>query len=162
MLGEELLKPGKGKLKAASNPSYTNVDDPRIIPFNSSYRGAENQLYRVEIFTVSHEKENEHISFVWSRNNSSVIFPIIESVTTTSSTITLIIEDLHRDSRHCLCEGDWVEIVDDDYVFHDSPRKLLKVDKIDFIGNQITLTGDGDSKVFLKKNMRYCAAGNLL
>ncbi len=152
LLGEELLKPGKGKMRArASNPSSKNVNDPRIIPFNSSYRGAENQLYRVEIFAVSHDNENEHISFAWSRDNSSVVFPIVESVATNSSTITLILEYLDRDSRYCLLEGDWVEIIDDDYVLQDSPRKLLKVDKIDTIENQVTLTGDGGYKVLSKE-----------
>ena len=150
-IGEELLKPGKGKIRSrATKSSSTSVNEPCIIPFNSNYRGAENQLYRVEIFAVSQSNGNEQISFVWSRDNSSVVFPIVE-VATNSSTITLICEHLYRDSRYCLTEGDWVEIIDDDYVLQESIRKLLKVDKIDTIDNQVTLTGDGGYKALPKE-----------
>lgn len=146
LLGQDILKPGNGKLKVrATKPINASPNNSCFIPFAPRYRGAENQLYRVEIFNV--DPSNSSLTFVWSRDNSSVIFPILISSITNSSTLTLTLEHLGRDSRFSLSEGDWVEIVDDDYVLHELPRKLLKVDKIDRNERQVTLTGDTDYKV---------------
>jgi hypothetical protein len=146
LLGQDLLKPGNGKLKArATKPVNASYNNSCFISFDSRYRGAENQLYRVEIFNV--DTSNSNITFVWSRDNSSVVFPILTSSITNSSTLTLTLEHLGHDSRSSLSEGDWVEIVNDDYVLHELPRKLLKVDKIDRNERQVTLIGDTDYKV---------------
>ncbi|MEA5621528.1 DUF6519 domain-containing protein [Nostoc sp. UHCC 0251] len=145
LFGNNFLKPGNGKLKARTiKPMAANSNNSCIIPFNSKYRGAENQLYRVEIFDVAYNGNSHNITFVWSRDNSSVVFPIIEFSSLDNSTLTLRIEHLGRDNRFSLSVGDWVEVVDDDYVLHELSRKLLKVDKIDSIENQITLIEDTD------------------
>lgn len=145
-LGKDILKPGNGKLKARATKSVNaSPNNSCFIPFASRYQGAENQLYRLEIFNVN--PSNSSVTFVWSRDNSSVNFTILTCYITNSSTLTLTLEHLGRDSRYSLSEGDWVEIVDDDYVLHEMPRKLLKVDKVDRNERQVTLTGDADYKV---------------
>lgn len=113
----------------------------RIMPFDSKYRGAENQLYRVEIFEVSTGPDSQKITFVWSRDNSSVVFPIVKF-----SGLTLTVEHLKRDDCCSLSIGDWVEVVYDDYVLDELPRKLFKVDKIDPIENQVTLKENANSQ----------------
>jgi hypothetical protein len=145
LLGKNLLKPGNGKLKArAIKPMAGNLNNSCIIPFNSKYRGAENQLYRVEIFDAAYSGNSYKFTFVWSRDNSSVVFPIVEFSSIDNSTLTLRIEHLGHDNRLSLSVGDWVEVVDDYYILHELPRKLLKVDKIDSIENQVTLVEDTD------------------
>lgn len=146
LLGQHLLKPGNGKLKVRANKvindSYNNSC---FIPFDSRYRGAENQLYRVEIFNV--DTMNNSLTFVWSRDNSSVFFPILTSSVTNSSALTLTLEHLGHDSRSSLSEDDWVELIDDDSLLHELPRKLLKVDTIDRNERQVSLIGDIDYRV---------------
>ena len=39
----------RGRLRARASPGPVAVDDPCIIPPSNRYRGAENQLYRVEV-----------------------------------------------------------------------------------------------------------------
>ncbi|MDZ8140837.1 MAG: DUF6519 domain-containing protein [Nostoc sp. DedQUE04] len=147
LLGQELLKPGNGMLRArATKPVTSSSNNSCIMSFYSKYRGAENQLYRVEIFKILHTDKNRKSTFIWSRNNSSVGFPLVAFSSSNNSTLTLRLEHLKRDDRFSLSVGDWVEVIYDDYVLHEIPRKLLKVDKIDPIENQITLKVDADSQ----------------
>jgi len=110
----------------------TDSSDPCIIDPKASYRGAENQLYRVEIHTES--KDGQEATFKWSRENGSVVFPIRQL---SGSIVTL--EHLGRDSRFSLKEGDWVEIVDDDYVLQNHAEPLLQVQKINSTDLEVTL-----------------------
>lgn len=117
-------------LKAKVKESSSSDDkDLCIISPSARYRGAENQLYRVEIHS-----SGDQPTFKWSRENSAVIFPIIF---TSDKTITL--EHLGYDSRFGLKEHDWVEIVDDDYTYRNQPQKLLQIQKIDLVTQQVTL-----------------------
>ncbi|KAF3886720.1 MULTISPECIES: DUF6519 domain-containing protein [Nostocales] len=147
LLDRDHLKPGNGMLRARTTKLLTpSSKDSCIMPFHSKYHGAENQLYRVEVFDVYRTSNNYKVTFVWSRNNSSVVFPIVAFSSLTDSTITLTLEYLKRGDRFSLLVGDWVEIVYDNYVLHDVPRKLFKVDKVDPIENQVTLTLEVNSE----------------
>lgn len=149
VLGQELLKPGKGELIARiTKPSSTGMNDPCVIPFSSKFRGAENHLYRAEIFRVSPGNNNQ-LSFVWSRENSSIVFPIVASTESNSSVLVFKLEHLGKDKHSSLSAGDWVEIIDDDYVLENSDRHLLKVEQIDRIENQVILSGDSKSNTLL-------------
>jgi hypothetical protein len=147
VLGQELLKPGKGEIIARiTKPSSTGINDPCVIPFNSKFRGAENHLYRAEIFRVS---TTNQLSFVWSRENSSIVFPIVTSPEKNSSVIVFKLEHLGKDKNSSLSAGDWVEIINDDYILGDSDRQLLKVEQVDRIENQVILSGDSKSNTLL-------------
>src|SRR5688500_12408105 len=91
-------------------------DDPCNIAPDSRYRGAENQLYRVEIHTGNVNELGKlngvMPTFKWSRENGSVVFPVI-SITVSSETTEVRLAHLGRDDKFTLREGDWVEIVDD-------------------------------------------------
>lgn len=128
------LKPGNGRLKARAASVDKSTDLCRISP-KSRFRGPENRLYRVEILRVV---EHQPI-FAWSRDNSAVIFPIL-NVNSGDDTITLHLEHLGRDSRYSISAGDWVELVHDVRVLDDQPRQLLKVDSTDTYERTVTLT----------------------
>jgi hypothetical protein len=90
--------------------------------------------------------EGNGATFKWSRENGSVVFPIVKVVVgIDSKTITVTIENLGRDSNLSLEVDNWVEIVDDDYILQvatlqgsDTPapldgsvNPLLQVEKIE-------------------------------
>jgi hypothetical protein len=123
----------RGRLKArAIKPESMDSENPCITPPESRYRGAENQLYRVEIHRAGTAEEGA--TFKWSRENGSVIFPI---VTLDDNPVT--VETLGRDTRLGLQANDWVEIVDDDYSLQNRAEPLLQVDVIDPDTSVVTL-----------------------
>jgi len=114
-----------------------------IIPPENRYRGAENQLYRVEIHRGGSAynpddniTEENCATFKWSRENGSVVFAIKEL---NGDIVTL--EHLGRDSRFGLKEDDWVEVVDDDYELLGKAEDLFQVISIDPAEMQVTLSG---------------------
>jgi Family of unknown function (DUF6519) len=127
----------RGQLKARGKAPSDGDVDPCITPPDAQFRGDENQLYRVEIHTGGTQKT---ATFKWSRENGSVVFPIVQR-----DGYTVVLENLGRDSHLSLEEGDWVEIVDDDYLLqvatlqgpdpttplYGSVNPLLLVDKIE-------------------------------
>ncbi len=99
----------RGMLRAkADEADDPNASSPCIISPDARYRGAENQLYRVEIHwggAVANQA-----SFKWSRENGSVNLPVREINGT-----KLTMDSLGRDSRLGLQVGDFVELADDGY-----------------------------------------------
>jgi len=131
----------RGMLKARAIQTISAPDDPCITSPDSHYRGAANQLYRVEIHDAS-GSDNSGATFKWSRENGSVIFPV-QSIS--GNYVTLY--NLGRDTRFGLQPGDWVEIVDDDYTLQNQSKPLVQVDAItpdDFV---VTLKNIPDSDV---------------
>jgi hypothetical protein len=144
------FQPGnRGRLKVMAKPRVT-PSDPCALPPDARYRGADNQLYRVEIhrgFSSSVPVLNP--TFKWSRENGSVVFPIVSMATNAGSgsgTTDVVLETLGRDDRFGLTEGDWVEVQDDDYVLLNSAGPLLQVQAIDRTGLRVTLNGVAGSK----------------
>jgi Family of unknown function (DUF6519) len=128
-------------LKARTKPQQ-NDENPCILSPASQYRGAENQLYRVEIhrggkaWDGNENTQNAASAFKWSRENGSVIFPI-EKVE--GAVVTL--ENLGRDARFGLRPDDWVEIVDDDSILQnrDDAPPLLQIKEIDTENMRVTM-----------------------
>lgn len=125
----------RGRLRAWAKAESTSDDNPCVTPPESRYRGAENQLYRVEIHKRGTAAEGA--TFKWSRENGSVIFPVRKI---TGDQVEL--ETLGRDARLGLQEGDWVEIVNDDYALLNKAEALLQVFAIDRDHNVVTLLAD--------------------
>jgi hypothetical protein len=94
--------PNRGLLEAKAADQKPSSDPCNLQP-DSQYRGAENQLYRVEI-----HRSSPPATYKWSRDNGSVIFPIT-SLTGTDC----VVEHLGRDERSTLQPDDWVEVIDD-------------------------------------------------
>jgi hypothetical protein len=130
VLDEELLVISQACLRARAKKASSPVE-PCLVAPEARYRGQENQLYRVEVHTGSQDEDGNPVSptFKWSRENGSVVFPIKKL--TDSETVTLELAHLGNDSRFCLVEGDWVEIVDDAYTLNHQAKALLRVQSID-------------------------------
>ncbi len=135
-------KPYRGMLKAGTGEDAVKDTTPCIIPPDSKYRGAENQLYRVEIHNSGsgHPGGANQATFKWSRENGSVVFPIIGKV----EGKIVKLEHLGRDKRFGLKKDDWVEIIDD-AAFpqfnppQDDPVPLFQIDIVDYVHSQVTL-----------------------
>jgi Family of unknown function (DUF6519) len=105
---------------------------PELCPVSpeSKYRGLENQLYRVEV----HEVDASGSTFKWSRDNGSVVFPIVSLSGTTA-----IVASLGRDQCSQLKPGDWVEVCDDICALRGQSGPLAQVNQVDRDELRITL-----------------------
>lgn len=137
----------KGQQKLATNGLLRararvaeRPDDPCAISPESQYRGAENQLYRVEIHQGGPLGK---ATFKWSRDNSSVVFPI---VTLTDGT-TAKLASLGRDNDNGLRKDGWVEVVDDTLALQRKPGPLVQVDAISRDDMFVTLKGSETGSV---------------
>ena len=117
------ISPGTGKMRAKVIDKPKNDKDPCLVAPESRYRGAENQLYRVEIHKSGNATD---ATFKWSRENGSVIFPVNKIA---GDSISLA--HLGRDCRYGLKPDDWVEIIDDDRVLRGEPGCLVQIIAVD-------------------------------
>jgi hypothetical protein len=149
-------RPGTGRLRAYAGAGAV-APSPCVIAPSSSYRGPENQLYRVEIHDPGVAGK---ATYKWSRENGSVVFPVVGdlqvSTSTSGSTITLTLATLGRDDKLGLHVGDWVELVDDAYVLQNRADPLLQVTGIAKDELQVILASAGTLSVAadaLKSNL---------
>jgi hypothetical protein len=134
-----LRRQNPGTLRARTDPGTASTELCVIAP-DSRYRGGENQLYRVEVHQSG--KANHGATFVWSRDNGSVVFPI----KTLKGTVATL-QSLGRDRRSTLNSGDWVEIVDEHLDAQQTPGVLAQVEKPPDRDNlQVTLKFPADVK----------------
>jgi hypothetical protein len=110
-------------LKARGQQATAADCDACTVAPDARYRGAENQLYRVQIHTGGSAGT---ATFMWSRENGSVVFPIRKMSGREITTTTL-----GRDPQLGLAAGDWVEIVDDRYTARGIPSPLQQVKRVD-------------------------------
>ena len=102
---------------------------PCITPPQARYRGAENQLYRVEIHDGGKADDASGATFKWSRENGSVAVAVLEG-----SGDTLKVASLGRD-RAGFQPGDWVEVTDDAHPH----QPLFRVTVVDPAGRRVTV-----------------------
>lgn len=134
----ERFQPAHRGLLKAKVKGGEGTGEPCIISPDARYRGAENQLYRVEIHKPG---AAETATFKWSRENGSVVFPIVRAG---GASVTLA--NLGRDPRLGLKVNDWVEFVDDELALNNSAKKLFQVAEIEPIDFTVTLrVGDGEA-----------------
>ena len=138
----------RGLLRAQTQPAQMTTDPCTISP-DSQYRGAENQLYRVEIHTGSLDPSGNPAtpSFKWSRDNGAVVFPIVGLQTSGIASTTVTLGNLGRDDRFGLAVGDYAEVQDDYSVLNNIPGNLLQVQSIDRTNLVVVLTGATTSGV---------------
>lgn len=147
----KLFGSNRGRLKTMAKQNAVSTN-PCIIPPNAAYRGPENQLYRVEIHDAggvwdgTENGKAAAATFKWSRENGSVVFPIV-SISTGNGTTTVTLETLGRDDRLGTAEGEWVEIQDDVSVLQNRAAPLLQVQGIDRTNMSVTLNGTAASDV---------------
>ena len=135
LLRAQAIKPGK-------------QPDACVIDPAARYRGAENQLYRVEIHRGGAARPDGvtvgGATFKWSRENGSVAFPLTGLAPDPGADQTTAeVATLGRDRRLGLAQEDWVEIVDDGYTLRAAAEPLLRVERIDRDKLQVVLSGVG-------------------
>lgn len=99
------ISASRGMLAARARTPPAAAADPCLVSPRASYRGIENQLYRIEIYRGGSAKE---ATFIWSRDNGSVVLPV-ESVGGT----VVRLAAAWRDARSVVEVGDHVEISDE-------------------------------------------------
>lgn len=110
-------------------------DDPCLIPPEARYRGAENQLYRVEVHRSGKaEGSGKGATIKWSRDNASVLFGVRD---VKGNVVSL--DSLGPDRVRSLEEGDWVEYLDDWYSLRGEPGVLARVAAVDRVKFEVTL-----------------------
>ncbi|MER6187928.1 DUF6519 domain-containing protein [Streptomyces sp. NPDC001652] len=115
----ELVRPSQGRLTTGS-VTVPEAEDPCRLPPTGGYRGLENQTYRVEVHT---EGPPGTATFRWSRENASVVLPVVEWISPTK----LRVASVGKDDVLRVSTGDWVEVLDDRYELGLKPGQMRKV-----------------------------------
>jgi hypothetical protein len=126
----------KGELKAQVKQSEEddegdNTANPCVIPVDAGSRISTNSLYRVEIHKPG--KAEDSATFKWSRRNGSSdlsIFPVETSEEGDSDTALIRLRGLSGVRPLGINAGDWVEIIDDNYILRSNAFPLWKVDSV--------------------------------
>jgi len=92
-------------------------DDPCLSSPKAKYRGAENQLYRVEIHQGG---PAGRATFKWSRDNGSV-----------ASRATLSRAEVVAEAPRGFAAGQWVELTNDGQELRGQPGTLVRIVKVD-------------------------------
>ena len=132
VIESQLLGQLNGTLMAQAVQPPAATDACTLSP-SSGYRGPENQLYRVEIHqggtappvppapAAAPGPAANGPTFMWSRDNGSVILPITKIHGSTVSVTTL-----GRDPQLSVDVGNYVEIVDDAYASQGQPGPIRR------------------------------------
>jgi len=115
----DVISPSAGRLTTGT-VKVADKDDPCQLPPSGGYRGLENQTYRVEVHDGGAPGK---ATFKWSRDNASVVQPVVEMVSAT----VLRLASLGRDDVLSIATGNWVEILDDHYELGRRPGITRKV-----------------------------------
>ena len=94
------------------------IEDAQVTPPASKYRGAENQLYRVEIHSGG---PADDATFKWSRNNGSIGTAWIDSAG----------NDLKVRNTRGFVAGNWAELTDDNSDLLGKPGALVHIVKVE-------------------------------
>ncbi|CAD5367091.1 conserved hypothetical protein [Rubrivivax sp. A210] len=136
----EALQPKhRGALAVRTRPDgwESGLDETDAEP--GTYRGVENQLYRIEIHRGGPTGCPQPPTFKWSRDNGTVAFGV-ESITAPNDgqlIVTLAAAPL--DSASPLAAGQWVEIENLPDLWQSLQGRLLQIAEIDEAQQQLTL-----------------------
>lgn len=132
---DRAIAPSTGRLNARTRPPQP-TDDACILPPTAGYQRLENQLYRVQI----HDPGTLGVvgakppTFVWSRDNASVIAPVVAF---SGKDVTL--STLGHDDDSGFASATMVELIDDRRVFDGLPGDLAAVASVDVGARKLTL-----------------------
>ncbi len=115
------IAPSGARLTVDTIP-VTDTEDPCALPPTGGYRGLENQTYRVEVQTGG---KPGTATFKWSRDNGSVVSPVVEVLTGGQA---IRPASFGRDSVLRFKDGDWVEVTDDHRELNRISGDLRKVE----------------------------------
>ena len=134
------------KLGARAHLSPPTGHTPSTVPATAAYRGAENQLYRVEVHRGG---DADDATFKWSRDNGSVEFGV-ESLTEIDGegVRTARLSALWRDAHKDLEVGDWVELIDDHWAPFGRPPALMQVRSVSLHTREVSLEDADTERAF--------------
>ncbi|MCC6444407.1 MAG: hypothetical protein IT210_13260 [Armatimonadetes bacterium] len=107
-----------GMMSARARPGDP-ADSPCVVPPGAGYRRLENQLYRVEIHSLSQTGE---ATFKWSRENGSIVTGWLAE-----NGDDLTVASSGRDRATGFASGDWIELIDDTHELNGLPGTLVQV-----------------------------------
>ncbi|MGL4610894.1 MAG: DUF6519 domain-containing protein [Trueperaceae bacterium] len=116
------LKGNQPTLKARVKKPSNDDTDPCVTSPEARYRGAENQLYRVEVHRVNTDGK---ATFKWSRENGSVVARWLQTKGS-----DLIVSGI-RDEVKGFQAGDWVELTHDDLELRAEPGVMVQLSKVE-------------------------------
>ncbi|HYT16138.1 MAG TPA: DUF6519 domain-containing protein [Burkholderiales bacterium] len=105
------------------------IPDPCTIAPDARYRGAENQLYRIEIHQAG---DAGSATFKWSRDNGSIVTRWLSTEG----------NDLIVTNARGFTAGDWVELSDDNMDLGGSPGVLFKLASVQ--SDRLTIAPDSN------------------
>jgi hypothetical protein len=131
----QLIAQSSGRLNARTRPPAP-TDDACILPPTAGYQRLENQLYRVQIHAAGALGDGAATAptYVWSRDNASVVAPVV-TITGTDVTLTT----LGHDDDTGFVSAPMVELIDDARVFDRVPGPIAKVVGVDAGARKLTL-----------------------
>jgi hypothetical protein len=112
---DQLVAPSTATLAAQAEPAAAS-SSPCVIAPTAGYTSLENHLYRVEVHDASVP------SFVWSRENGSVVTRWLSA-----DNNTLTVEGLGPDQALGFSNGDLIELTDDTHVLNGTPGILATI-----------------------------------
>lgn len=127
----------RGALKARAREAV-EPDEARPAGGSHTYRGPENQLYRVEIHQGGKVGEKHHPSFKFSRDNGVVALRV-ETISEDGLTVSLL--ERARDETMAIAAGDIVELVDESGGRHARSSVLSTVVWVDPSNREIKVDG---------------------
>ena len=143
----ETISGNRGRLSAMVQEQSGSGDERCAANPSGKYLGLENQLYRVEIHQPAESADGP--TFKWSRDNGSLVFPVIEGKIRFPSDengkkMYVELAHLGLDESKALKKGDWVEFVHESYVLQNRAESLLQVEDIDHQTMEVTLVTKGE------------------
>jgi len=121
---KQLWQPAnRGRLLAGVRKDAQKPTDVCTIPPDSRYRGAENQLYRVEIHKGG--TANDGATFKWSRDNGAVVAMLSETIGS-----DLTVSGIHDGARG-FAGGQWVELTGDALELRGELGTLVRLVKVE-------------------------------
>lgn len=131
-----------GKLRASEAPAGAAANDC-LVPASGGYRRLENQLYRVEIASVTTTKS----TFKWSRDNASTASRVKSS---DQNAATIVVEDAGHDDVIGFAAAKFVELTSDAQTMTGQPGLLLEVEAVS--GTSIRVKNPGNASLSLGAN----------
>ncbi|EPY05753.1 Pectine lyase [Paenibacillus alvei TS-15] len=145
-------------LNARTQPS-TSTCDPCQLPPTAGYQRLENQLYRVEILQGG-DPAQDTVTFVWSRDNGSVVTSIVTPVTAGATEVT--VASLGPDTELGFAKSQLVEITDDTLELSSKPGQLVTIMDINPASLQVAFDKALDNNYTVQPKMRrWDGTGNV-
>lgn len=150
---QAIIREATGTLNARTQP-VAHADCACQLPPEAGYSRLDNQLYRVEIMKNGDLANKEDVTFVWSRDNGSVVTSIVSPKLATIGMDTVTVDSLGPDNVIGFGAEDWVEIIDDVRELNGLPGQIVKIKKVEPALQQITFDQPLLSDFVLNPKMR--------